>query len=98
MSGEPMIHDAYPAARSGSRRLRFLGAILASLVFAGGLAMPMAAQAQGSFQNFLSELWPAAQKRGVSKSVFNAAFANVAPDPKVMDSTRRQAEFTETSG
>ncbi|WP_188411321.1 lytic murein transglycosylase [Agaricicola taiwanensis] len=95
-----MLHQ--PASRpvSGSRRAtRLFGAPILALALFGValLAAPSSAQAK-SFQSFIEELWPAAHKRGVSRATFNAAFHGVTPDAKVMQSTRRQAEFTETTG
>ncbi len=45
------------------------------------------------FAAFVEGLWPAARARGVSRATFDAAFAGVSPDPKVMELTRRQSEF-----
>lgn len=62
-----------------------------------GLAPDAAVAQSSSFQSFLQGLWPEAQKRGVSRATFEAAFAGVTPDPKVMELTRRQPEFRETT-
>lgn len=45
------------------------------------------------FQAFVEGLWPQARKRGVSRAVFDRAFAGVLPDPEVIAKTHRQAEF-----
>lgn len=47
----------------------------------------------GAFSNFVEGLWPAARARGVSRRTFDAAFAGVSPDQKVLDLTKKQAEF-----
>lgn len=45
------------------------------------------------FANFQRQLWPEAEKRGITRNVFDAAFANVSPDPKVLALTKRQPEY-----
>ncbi|WDR04544.1 lytic murein transglycosylase [Devosia rhodophyticola] len=45
---------------------------------------------------FVRSLWPEAAARGVSRSAFDAAFANYTYLPKVMELTRKQPEFTST--
>jgi lytic murein transglycosylase len=61
---------------------------------AAGTAAVTATQGPaGSFQSFVASLWPAAHARGVSRPVFEAAFAGVTPDPKVIELTRKQSEF-----
>ncbi|MDJ1158315.1 lytic murein transglycosylase [Chelatococcus sp. SYSU_G07232] len=46
-----------------------------------------------AFAAFVEELWPAARARGVSRRTFDAAFAGVSPDQKVLDLTKKQSEF-----
>jgi lytic murein transglycosylase len=46
-----------------------------------------------AFDGFLESLWPEARARGVQRTTFDAAFADVVPDPKVAELTRRQSEF-----
>ncbi len=48
---------------------------------------------QGSFSGFVASLWPDAQRRGVTRATFDAAFAGVTPDDKIIELTRRQSEF-----
>lgn len=45
------------------------------------------------FQNFVNDLWPMAKSRGVSRATFDLAFADIAPDPQVIELTQKQAEF-----
>lgn len=45
------------------------------------------------FQNFVNDLWPMAKSRGVSRETFDRAFADVTPDPQVIELTQKQAEF-----
>jgi lytic murein transglycosylase len=52
-----------------------------------------AAPTQADFQRFLEQVWPEARARGVSAATFNAAFADVAPDPKIIALSQKQSEF-----
>jgi membrane-bound lytic murein transglycosylase B len=45
------------------------------------------------YRAFVESLWPEASRRGVSRATFDAAFAGVTPDQRVLDSASRQAEF-----
>jgi membrane-bound lytic murein transglycosylase B len=67
------------------------------LVLALAALMAFAAPAYANFNAFVDRLWADAQKRGVPRSVFTAAFQGVTPDPKVLELTRKQPEFTSTS-
>lgn len=46
------------------------------------------------FTAFVEELRPAAERAGISKRVFDAAFAGVGPDPDVLARASAQPEFT----
>ncbi len=46
-----------------------------------------------AFAAFVRNLWPEAQARGVSRRVFDAAFAGVTPDDDVIAKATRQPEF-----
>ena len=46
-----------------------------------------------SFQNFIADLWPLAQARGVSREIFDSAFKGVTFDAGVVAHTKTQAEF-----
>jgi membrane-bound lytic murein transglycosylase B len=46
-----------------------------------------------SFDAFLRELWPDAQASGISRRTFDAAFAGLTPDPRVVAATKRQPEY-----
>ncbi|MBV9517462.1 MAG: lytic murein transglycosylase [Hyphomicrobiales bacterium] len=50
----------------------------------------------GSFAAFIETLWPEAKAAGVSRATFDAAFAGVQIDPKVLERTKEQAEFERT--
>jgi membrane-bound lytic murein transglycosylase B len=58
-----------------------------------GLAVPAAAD----FQTYVQALWPAAEKRGVPRPIFKAAFDGMTPDPEVLGLARKQPEFKSTS-
>jgi peptidoglycan lytic transglycosylase B len=51
-----------------------------------------------TFDSFLAQLWPDAAARGVSRPVFNKAFAGLTPDPHVMAATRKQPEYGKPVG
>ncbi len=64
------------------RMIRLLVTLSVSL--AAGAAAAQSVEAQ--FRNWLaSDLWPEAQRRGISATTFNAAFANVSPNLKLPD-------------
>lgn len=65
-------------------------ALLFSLGFFAG-------PASADFQGFVQGLWPAAEKRGVPRAVFKAAFDGMTPDPDVLGLARKQPEFRSTS-
>jgi membrane-bound lytic murein transglycosylase B len=45
------------------------------------------------FQGFLQSLWPLAEKKGVGRAAFDAAFAGLEPDPSAPAAASQQAEF-----
>jgi membrane-bound lytic murein transglycosylase B len=55
------------------------------------VASPYAAA--DDFSAYVEAIWPAARAKGVSRRTFDAAFAGVAPDPKVIELTGKQSEF-----
>src|SRR3989440_3801077 len=82
--------------------MRLTALLLAALSL---LATPLAASAtDGSFQRWLSELWPVAQALGVSRATFDAATRSLEPDlslpdlviPGRPDRQPAQAEFVQT--
>jgi lytic murein transglycosylase len=50
-------------------------------------------KAPPSFEPLLQTLWPDAQARGISRKVFDLAFAGLTPDPRVAAATVRQPEY-----
>ncbi len=69
-----------------------LGAAPALLAFS-----PLSAlAADPGFQGFLASVRAEAERRGIAAATIAAAFAGLAPDPKVIELDRHQPEFTET--
>jgi membrane-bound lytic murein transglycosylase B len=58
-------------------------------------ALEAARKQEAAFREFVSSLWPLAEARGVSRAIFDSAFAGVAFDPAVVAHTTNQAEFVE---
>jgi membrane-bound lytic murein transglycosylase B len=48
---------------------------------------------QAAFRKFVESLWPFAEAKGVSRATFNAAFAGVSFDAKVVQNALHQPEF-----
>jgi len=85
---------------------RWRGAV-AGLLLVVGLAGLMAsasalAQADEGYRRFLVELWPDAQRQGISRATFDKAFQGVEPDRSLPDlvlpgqEVKGQPEFTRT--
>ena len=70
---------------------------LARLAFIAALFLASPALAQekklSSFAPLLQTLWPEASARGITRTIFDAAFAGLTPDPRVSGTTRRQPEY-----
>lgn len=75
-----------------TRRTALAGA---AVLVAPGLVRPAEAR---SFEAFVASLWPAASAAGVSRAVFDRAFAGVQPNPRVIELSQRQPEFRRTLG
>src|SRR6476619_7291580 len=76
-----------------SRRLVAALGIMVLLAFAAG---PGAADSK--FEAFIQSLWPRAKAAGISRSVFDQAFAGISdPDPDVLKLANNQPEFTSTT-
>lgn len=52
--------------------------------------------AAANFHSCLERLWPAAARRGVSRSVFTTETASLSPDLRIMDLLDNQPEFTKS--
>ena len=85
-------------AKIDRKRLRaasfaLLGAVTIALGSASAAADRPAPSHQPTFREFIDALWPLAEKRGVSRPTFNAAFAGVSFDPQVVANAQSQPEF-----
>lgn len=63
-----------------------------------GAMLARPAQAQASTSNFIASLWPEAQARGVTRSIFDQAFSGFSPSSRIMELTRSQPELVKTTG
>jgi lytic murein transglycosylase len=52
--------------------------------------------AAANFRDCLASLWPLAERRGVSRQVFEASIAGLTPDLRIMDLLDAQPEFTKS--
>jgi lytic murein transglycosylase len=52
--------------------------------------------AAANFRSCLAALWPQAERRGVSRAVFDAQTASLTPDLRIMDLLDSQPEFTKS--
>ncbi len=80
-----------PSRGSAFSRFRFLSAMT---VLLGGISLSSAALANSA--DFVRNLWPEAERAGVSRQAFEASFAGYSPIPQVIELTRKQPEFTQT--
>jgi membrane-bound lytic murein transglycosylase B len=72
---------------------------ISAVLFAVRAAAEDPAPAESStFDVFLAQLWPDAQSRGISRPVFDKAFAGVMPDRRVIAATRKQPEYGKPIG
>ena len=55
-------------------------------------AQPSSTANSANLEAFLQELWPEAERKGVTRSTFDQAFAGVTPDPRVIALTRNQPD------
>lgn len=56
------------------------------------------ALAEAKFEAFIQSLWPIAKANGISRELFDAAFADITePDPAVLKLAQNQPEFTSTT-
>jgi membrane-bound lytic murein transglycosylase B len=67
---------------------------IAALFAAISCALAAAPAIAGPFDALQEELWPSAQQAGISRPVFDAAFAGLTPDPDVLELASHQPEFT----
>ena len=92
----PFIRSKSAALGQG---LRTAGVMLVFIIlFLGLVRLPARAQSapDPQFQSFVAKLWPEAQRRGVSRALFEASFNGMEPDESVLAKSRRQPEFSKT--
>nr|WP_246472982.1 lytic murein transglycosylase [Pelagibacterium limicola] len=68
------------------------------MTLGAGASLAMPGISFASVPNFVSSLWPDAQARGVSRAIFDQAFASFAPSDRIMSLTRSQPEMVKTTG
>lgn len=71
---------------------------LLALSLAAGTSALLPRPAQANVQNFVASIWSEASARGVSRAIFDQAFAGFAPSSRIMDLTRSQPEMVKTTG
>ena len=92
----PFIRSKSAALGQG---LRAGGVMLVFVIlFLGLVRLPARAQSapDPQFQSFVAKLWPEAQRRGVSRALFEASFEGMELDESVLAKSRRQPEFSKT--
>jgi len=62
------------------------------------LLFVLPARAQEQFANFVRDLWPDAQAKGVTRATFDLAMRGVTPDERVIAATRKQPEYGKPVG
>jgi membrane-bound lytic murein transglycosylase B len=73
---------------------------LATFLLVAGLSTvtAQAAWADAEFESFIQKMWPRAKAAGISREVFDRAFAGITdPDPLVLKLANNQPEFTTTT-
>lgn len=77
-------------------RLKYLtAAVLVAGLF--GMTAPEAS-ADPEFEGFIQNMWPKAKAAGISRDLFDRAFAGISdPDPEVLKLANNQPEFTSTT-
>lgn len=72
------------------KHIRFVAALLCGIAI--GMTCPAASA--GSFDRLQEEMWPSARQAGITRPLFDAAFAGLSPDQDVLDQAAHQPEFT----
>jgi membrane-bound lytic murein transglycosylase B len=78
--------------------LRTLAAAVLSLTAAASAQAQTVPASDPGFDRFVAELWKDAQKKGITRSTFSNAFQGLAPDPRVIATTKRQPEYAKPAG
>ncbi len=62
------------------------------------LLLQLPAHADAKFESFIQSLWPRVKSAGISRALFDQAFAGITePDQQVLELARKQPEFTSTT-
>ncbi len=93
LGGEKRVRRNKPHSRFSACVVGLLSAF-AWLTPVARAQSPTAAEAQA----FIETLWPAAQGRGISRSVFEGATAGLLPDPEVIELATTQPEHQKSPG
>lgn len=73
-------------------------AAAALVILSASMATACPAWADAKFEAFIQGLWPRAETAGISRSIFDRAFAGISdPDPAVLKLANNQPEFTSTT-
>src|SRR5574340_1121139 len=85
----------FPGAAFALLSALLLAIGLSSVAFSASAAgLRSVSSRQAGFHAFIGALWPLAEKRGVSRATFDAAFAGVSFDPQAAAMAQSQPEFT----
>lgn len=71
---------------------------LAALIFVLVCVCAPALAQEQSFAAFVTELWPDAQAKGITRATFDTAMKGVTPDQRVINATTRQPEYGKPVG
>ncbi|WP_421952407.1 lytic murein transglycosylase [Pelagibacterium sp.] len=69
-----------------------------ALALGAGAALVLPRPAFANVSDFVASVWPEASSRGVSRAIFEQAFAGFAPSDRIMSLTRSQPETVKTTG
>ncbi len=89
--GVALAFAAIPADAATARKSH--APATAAAIAAKKAAAEAARKQDAAFSAFVADLWPLANARGVSRATFDAAFAGVTFDPRIVAHTTTQAEF-----
>jgi membrane-bound lytic murein transglycosylase B len=87
-------HEFAPARTAPALAADILAVVLSICLSISAAAKEPPAGHAPTFREFVASLWPLAKERGISRATFDAAFAGVSFDPKVLANANNQAEFT----
>lgn len=77
-------------------KVKFLAALL--MVASLSAMTAQTAHADAAFESFIQKMWPKAKAAGISRELFDRAFAGISdPDPLVLKLANNQPEFTTTT-